>query len=129
MESQSLPITENENQQPRYGYSYQLLSVDNFKLRDQVFINNIYTNIDLFVECVNNELDEYIKCYEGFEEIENENEYYTAIETFTKEKSKHFLECYPITKEYILSLSNYFDYVYYDKQGYWALAIIKHTII
>lgn len=129
MESQSLPITENEKQQPRYGYSFQLLSVDNYKLRDQVFIDNIYINIDLFVENINNELYEYIECYEGFAEIENENEYHNAIKTFTKEKSKHILECYPITKEYVLSLSSDYDYVYYDKNGYWAVAIIKHTIV
>ena len=51
------------------------------------------------------------------------------LKTFTDKDSKHYLNCYPITKEYILSLKLKENYYYYDKNSEWAFVIVKHEII
>jgi hypothetical protein len=112
-------ISSNDN---KYGYSLQYCSIEDYKVRDQVFEGNIYTNINDFIIYVNSELNEAIYCYELDENQEK-------ILTFTKEQSKYNLPCYPITKEYIENYIKDYEYIYYPDNAHWVYLIVKHKII
>jgi len=104
--------------QPQYAYSLQWHNTENYKIRDRVFEGQVYTDLDKFIHHVNEEIKEGILDYEDIELEEGQ--------TFTNDNSKYYLDCYPITKEYINNI-NCYEYVYYSDT--WAYIIAKHTII
>ena len=116
----------------KYCYSLQHASIEVSRLRETLFEGDMYTDIDKFIQLVNEQIEEYVYIYEIMDRTKKDEEYYQNSEKISEfiknNKLINYLDYYPITRENLQHACENV-YIYYDKDCCWGLLIYKHKIV